>query len=138
VDAHAAADDWRMRGRRSRVVLAPRRRAKVRETLDKRFAGDGGKKALSPGRARSKPLEPLRGQGRTISAEPVVLPRAFYCTRTMGAAGTRHSLRPLYLDGGGLRQKLGHLVPRERDFSSPSAVMPRFKRGIQYSRGVRV
>src|SRR5215831_20576437 len=66
-----------MRGRRSRVVLAPRRRAKVRETLDKRFAGDGGKKALSPGRARSKPLEPLRGQGRTISAEPVVLPRAF-------------------------------------------------------------
>src|SRR5215831_11522744 len=49
----------------------------------------------------------------------------------MGAAGTRHSLRPLYLDGGGLRQKLGHLVPRERDRSSPSAVMPRFKRGIQ-------
>jgi hypothetical protein len=32
------------------------------------FAGDGGKKARSPGRSRSKPLKPLRGECR---ANPV-------------------------------------------------------------------
>src|SRR5207244_1332142 len=30
---------------------------------------------------------------------PVVLPRAFCCTRTMGAVGTRPSLRPLFFRG---------------------------------------
>jgi hypothetical protein len=40
--------------------------------------GDGGKRARSPGRARSKPLKPLRREGRVSSAEPVVLPRAFF------------------------------------------------------------
>ena len=35
-------------------------------------------------------------QGRPdVSAEPVVLPGAFCCTRTAGAVGTRPSLRPL-------------------------------------------
>jgi hypothetical protein len=32
---------------------------------------DGGKKARSPGRARRKPLKPLRREGRSVSAEPV-------------------------------------------------------------------
>jgi hypothetical protein len=41
------------------------------------LAGDGGNQAWSPGRARSKPLKPLRREGRVASAEPVVLPRAF-------------------------------------------------------------
>ena len=40
-------------------------------------ANDGGNQAWSPGRARSKPLKPLRREGRVSSAEPVVLPRAF-------------------------------------------------------------
>ncbi len=43
-------------------------------------------KRWSPGRARSTPLKPLRGEGRVFSAEPVVLPRAFCCTRTMGTS----------------------------------------------------
>jgi len=33
--------------------------------------GDGGNKAWSPGRARRKPLKPLRRESRTASAEPV-------------------------------------------------------------------
>src|ERR1700744_15786 len=33
---------------------------------------------------------------------PVVLPRAFCCTRTMGAASTRPSLRPLFFRGAKL------------------------------------
>ena len=37
-------------------------------------ADDGGKTNSSPGRARSKPFKPLRREGRTVSAEPVVTP----------------------------------------------------------------
>src|SRR5712692_5273238 len=53
--------------RRSRVVLTPRRWRQVRGVasaqpgLDKTYPwGDGGKQARSPGRARRKPLKPLR------------------------------------------------------------------------------
>jgi hypothetical protein len=49
------------RGRRSRVVLTSRRWRQVRGI---HFADDGGKKARSPGRARSKLLKPLRGECR--------------------------------------------------------------------------
>ncbi len=37
-----------------------------------RLAGDGGKRARSPRRARRKPLKPLRGESRLIPSEPVV------------------------------------------------------------------
>jgi hypothetical protein len=40
-------------------------------------ADDGGKKARSPGRARRKPLKPLRREGRRCSGSPVVLPPCF-------------------------------------------------------------
>src|SRR5579863_5751994 len=43
-------------GRRSRVVLTPRR---WRQASRKYPRGDGGKKARSPGRARYKPLKPF-------------------------------------------------------------------------------
>ena len=43
-------------GRRSRVVLTPRR---WRQVCGFKNAGDGGNKARSPGRARRKPLKPL-------------------------------------------------------------------------------
>ena len=51
------------RGRRSRVVLTPRR---WRQVGGSNSAGDGDKKARSPGRARRKPLKPLRGECRVI------------------------------------------------------------------------
>jgi hypothetical protein len=54
--------------RRSRVVLTPRR---WRQVAQKYLRGDGDNKARSPGRARRKPLKPLRREGRTASAEPV-------------------------------------------------------------------
>jgi hypothetical protein len=44
---------------------------------------------------------------------PVVLPRAFCCTRTMGAVGTRPSLRPLDCGAMKFLDKLGRVVPRE-------------------------
>src|ERR1700691_3200620 len=50
-------------GRRSRVVLTPRRWRQVGEND---FTGDGGNKARSPGRARRNPLKPLRREGRVF------------------------------------------------------------------------
>jgi hypothetical protein len=52
VDAASAIDEQRLRGRRSRVVLTPRRWCQVG---GRNSADDGGKKARSPGRARNKP-----------------------------------------------------------------------------------
>jgi hypothetical protein len=57
------------RGRRSRVVLTPRRWCQVGE---RDFTCDGGKKARSPGRARNKLLKPSRREGRADPGEPVV------------------------------------------------------------------
>jgi len=68
VDADAPITNSACRGRRSRVVLTPRR---WRQASRRYPRGDGGKKARSPGRSRRKPLKPLRGECR-----------AFYrCTR---------------------------------------------------------
>src|ERR1700676_4051032 len=52
VDADGASDEGAGCGRRSRVVLTPRRWCQVRRGNP---AGDGGKRARSPGRARYKP-----------------------------------------------------------------------------------
>src|SRR5258708_25775162 len=38
----------------------------------------------------------------------------FFCTRTMGAVGTRPSLRPLLISRAVRFQHLGHFMPRER------------------------
>src|ERR1700688_3884256 len=63
-------------------------------------AGDGGKKARSPGRARRKPLKPLRGECRAFSGVTVVTnARVYYTPRAAaGASGARHSLRPLWAE----------------------------------------
>jgi hypothetical protein len=52
VDAGGASDEGAERGRRSRVVLTPRR---WRQVLREDARDDGDKKARSPGRARYKP-----------------------------------------------------------------------------------
>ena len=60
-------------------------------------AGDGSKRARSPGRARRKPLKPLRGECRMFSGVTVVTTLAclFYFTcEAAGASSIRHSLRP--------------------------------------------
>jgi hypothetical protein len=65
------------RGRRSRVVLTPRRWRQVGDDAS-HHTGDGGKKARSPGRARSKPLKPLRGESRIVSVNLWRLTRVLF------------------------------------------------------------
>jgi hypothetical protein len=102
------------RGRRSRVVLMPRRWHQV---CGGDSVGDGGKKARSPGRARRKPLKPLRGECRAFSGVTVVTnARVYYTTRAAaGASGARHSLRPLKREGGTSRPSLARNSRRDRE-----------------------
>jgi hypothetical protein len=72
--------------------------AKFAEMLT-RLAGDGGNQAWSPERARRKPLKPSRREGRMIRLYLWFCRVLFCCTRTMGAVGTRSSLRPLFSEG---------------------------------------
>jgi hypothetical protein len=70
------------------------------------FAGEGGKKARSPGRARNKPLKPLRGECRVIPVPPAVTnARAtHHTTRGCGRIGARHSPCPLMKRAGDHKQ----------------------------------
>src|SRR5713101_8008257 len=67
--------------------------------MTKRYPrGDGGKRARSPGRARHKPLKPLRAGMPGDSGVLVVTRVRSTNTRaheSAGATGTRHSTRPL-------------------------------------------
>ena len=75
---------------------------------------DGGKRARSPGRARYKPLKPLRREGPDDPAPPVVTTVCFLPTHTGRGCelSTRSSLRPLILEGK-FRQQLGRYLRRE-------------------------
>src|ERR1700723_1425466 len=92
------------------------------------LGGEGGNKARSPGRARRKPLKPLRaGMPGDSGATVVTNARAFYSTRAAtGASGTRHS--PLPLLGASFMCSSGAL----RRGNAPGRRRPR-KRAIQYS-----
>ena len=101
-------------GRRSRVVLTPRR---WRQVCGRCSAGDGGKKARSPGRARRKPLKPLRGECRAISGVTVVTMLAclfYFACEAAGASRARHSLRPLFSGASGSCTTRALSAPRER------------------------
>jgi len=63
VDADGAIDEWRLR--RTEKSCGPD--APMLVSSSRLSAGDGGKKARSPGRARRKPLKPFRGECRVIS-----------------------------------------------------------------------
>jgi hypothetical protein len=80
-----------------------RRRAPAQPGQTRRqSASDGGKQARSPGRARRKPLKPLRREGRvsrrTLGDYARVLHLNF-AREAAGASGTRLSLRPLLSEG---------------------------------------
>jgi hypothetical protein len=88
------------------VVLTPRRWRQVWRSYP---LDDGGKRARSPGRARRKPLKPLRGECRAISGVTVVTNAcAFYTTHA--AAG--RTGRPAFPAPS---------VFRERTFRQPRA-----------------
>src|SRR5712692_7009298 len=81
-------------------------------------ADDGDKRARSPGRARNKPLKPLRAGMPGESGGPVVttlvclnLPSA---REAAGALATRHSPRPRF-SGRTLHAPLGRTAPRDRE-----------------------
>ena len=118
------------RGRRSRVVLTPRRR---RQVGGSNSAGDGDKKARSPGRARRKPLKPLRaGMPGDPGATVVTNARAYYqYTRGCGCNG--HPAFPTpSVSGRSFPAQLGRIAPRERGCVSESAWL--FENGLDYLR----
>src|SRR5215813_15567102 len=60
------------------------------------------KRSWTPGRARRKPLKPLRRECRIVFGEPVVttLVCSFsFAREAAGASGIRHFLRPLLFEG---------------------------------------
>ena len=110
--------------RRSRVVLTPRRWRQVRGVksaqpgLDKTYPlDDGGKRARSPGRARRKPLKPLRGECRVFSGVLVVTrvrSTTIKCTRGRGCIGhpafPTPSLGGRFVNGSGALRGEGERV----------------------------
>jgi len=85
-------------GRRSRVVLMPRRWHQVGDDVF-HHADDGDKKARSPERARRKPLKPFARAKPDYRIEPAVtLLVCFFVSRTRLRVrnGIRLSLRPLF------------------------------------------
>src|SRR5450756_2187308 len=113
VDAKRATDERALGGRRSRVVLAPRRWRQV----------DGNKfpaamVARKPGHQgeRGVSCKPSRREGRIASAEPVcscAFLFVHFAHETAGAARTRSSLRPLCFRGQRSLAKPGRIVPRQ-------------------------
>src|SRR5438270_3474768 len=62
---------------KSRGPDTPTLVSRLRRRLWRR-AGNGGQKARSTGENAKQPFHPSRREGRDVSAEPVVLPRAFF------------------------------------------------------------
>jgi hypothetical protein len=86
-------------GRRSRVVLTPRR---WRQAGGRNFTDDGDKKARSPGRARRKPLKPLRREGRMFrwTCGDALACFLHFCTRGCGCSGHPAFPAPSVILGG--------------------------------------
>src|SRR3954454_24007030 len=97
------------RGRRSRVVLTPRR---WRQVLRSDAQGDGDNKARSPGRSRRKPLKPSRAGMPGGPGEPTVTTScAFYpfCTRDCGCIKRPAFPTPFLRKGGRNLAQLGRI-----------------------------
>src|SRR5258707_15308260 len=78
----------------------------------------------SPGRSRIS--RKAVAQGRPDDPPvPVVLPRAFCCTRIMGAVGTRPSLRPLFF-GGTILMQASDALRRENAEVCVAGRLPQF------------
>jgi hypothetical protein len=83
-------------GRRSRVVLTPRR---WRQVGERNFTGDGGKKARSPRRARNKLLKPSRAGMPGDPGATVVTNACAYYLRARGCGCNGHPAFPAPLLG---------------------------------------
>jgi hypothetical protein len=82
-------------------------------------AGDGGKTARSPGRARRKPLKPLRA-GMPGDSGVLVVTRVRFtntkCTRGRGCSGRPAFPTPSF--GRKIFARLGRFAPRDREAAS--------------------
>jgi hypothetical protein len=111
--ANSAQTNGACCGRQSRVVLTPRRWRQVRGNFPR---NDGGKKARSPGRARNKPLKPLRAgmpgeSGATVVTTLVCYHHTLHTRlRVQRAPGIPHAL---CFPGRTVHAQLGRLAPRE-------------------------
>jgi len=75
-------------------------------------ADDGGKRARSPGRARRKPLKPLRAGMPDDPGGPVATTRVHYQLRTRGYGCSGHPAFPTPSKGREIHQRLGRIAPR--------------------------
>jgi hypothetical protein len=85
---------------------------------------DGGKRARSPGRARRKPLKPLRREGRVISATPVVTTLCFLPMHRGRGCGEHPAFpAPSVFERDNILARPGRIASRERGFVFVSAFL---------------
>ncbi len=125
------------RGRRSRVVLAPRRWGQAGGLAMSALAGSTrrdpparvARKPGSPRRARRKPLKPLRGESRIAPVGPVVITRVVFASHTrlrvQSASGFPCALR--FVEGP--RSQTSGRMCRGNACSCPVAAKPELCRG---------
>src|SRR5580692_3912700 len=110
MDADGAADESAYScGRRSRVVLTPRR---WRQVGERNFTGDGGNKARSPGRARNKLLKPSRAGMPGDPGATVVTNSCVYYFYTRGCGCNGHPAFPTPFVGRIVHAQLGRYPRR--------------------------
>jgi hypothetical protein len=97
-------------GRRSRVVLTPRR---WRQVSQKYLRGDGGKQARSPRRARNKLLKPSRAGMPGDPGATVVTNACVLLPYTRGCGCNGHPAFPTPFVGRRIPAQLGRIAPRE-------------------------
>ena len=119
MDATATQDERRFCGRRSRVVLTPRR---WRQVCGKVFRRRRWQESPVTEESAKETVKTI-AQGRLgVSGEPVVTTLVcfiYFAREAMGATGTRLSLRPLFLrgrkslhsSGASRREKVGVRLP---------------------------
>ena len=125
VDAGARKDEApRMRTAKPCGPDAPTLAFKLATILPYR-ADEGGKKARSPGRARSKPLKPLRRECRVDPASPVVTNSCVFVFYTRGCGCNGHPAFPAPLlrvgsrpPPSGASHQPGRMAPRDRGRAS--------------------
>jgi hypothetical protein len=132
------ADERRFRGRQNRVVLTPRRWRQVSRSLGRPDRAvtktyprdDGGKRARSPGRARHKPLKPLRA-GMPGDSGVLVVTRVrsttTKCARGRGCSGRPAFPTPSVLLGGKVYQRLGRMARRGAKLRLMNTNAPHFQ-----------
>ncbi len=109
MDADGALTKALSCGRRSRVVLTPRRWRQVleKQASCKLLGGDGGKQARSPGRARNKLLKPLRAGMPGDPGATVVTNACVLLPYTRGCGCNGHPAFPTPSLGGSFMHNSG-------------------------------